>query len=835
MGRLDPQSTARPSEHGADERPMCAPSGARTHSHSGSRLLCAVLCAAAPLSAATSRDPGDIVGVLEVVVPAQESFTLRATMPVPKSTFRGGGVLPLSVVGSGRVPVPTQIEVVSRYPGDEWGADVIEILAQVERPDGLATGERARFFVIEDPHGRGDFLPTPDVQSLLAVPQSLVLRTRDVFGNEYTADLWRDVRDGSPEARVLRDGSIARQVATHEILLPVETVSGGSGTMPHMMGVHAYVTQWAGEDFVSLDLHVHNGMSGHDKVIEIDDALNSIYWDSLDLEVPEGWRVEQAYPSPTLGAGVDGAGRHVRSLVAAQAGGKLHVMPRQSQFWRRLVVYKNGSHSRALTALQERGLAFCRDGRRRDGTRFYSWFNPRTARYFPQNERLPHLEHLDLDFLRGRLAGEFLQFSGIVETGESMDTFPIYNPVMGWAHPWGTRYGGMTGATEIEVVDGVMAAGSAEPLGYRLAQVVARMYVDRQPTALYNKDGRPTTVADWLVHGPSFDYVPMIFFLTPILPASDPFGFGDAPTFQTIAVERDRRGPDYETELGYYQPIDLQHYVRYTRNLKVLAWLGNDALAKDELRMAAELFRLSYHEYYNSPGGYLQGSGMLAGLLYVGSYPGWGLPTGRGNAWGMDAALAAYALGADELRTRYFPWFQSMAQLVTAGQSTCTGVIMSSPSNRTAEGQFRIMQSFSTAFLENAYYGMRTTVFEGTDPGSKGDLEDVLRASTYANVSPLLWRHAPAGPVNWLAMGPYALQRPPYCGPPPPGGEDVGVDGTHTWASLAYGFKLTRDGVFLERAAEMAGGDLYDSLHSTWHNLNNRAAVLALVQELNGE
>ena len=44
-----------------------------------------------------------------------------------------------------------------------------------------------------------------------------------------------------------------------------------------------------------------------------------------------------------------------------------------------------------------------------------------------------------------------------------------------------------------------MQAAAASNAGYRLAQLVARLYTDRHPIALFNKDGEPTRDIDWLL------------------------------------------------------------------------------------------------------------------------------------------------------------------------------------------------------------------------------------------------------------------------------------------------------------------------------------------------
>jgi len=782
-------------------------------------------------------DEGDIVAELELELPEEQDFILRATLPVPPDMVLDGfDRVPFAVVQPDGRSARTQVEIVSRYPDVARGADVVELLARVTRGRGLA-GERTTYPVAFLPAEPAELQVDDAVAALLAEPGNLMLFTRDVFENEYVADIWRDALEATGEERVLRDGEIARQVSTHEILLPPAPIGGASGTMPHMMGVHSFLTTWSREEFVSLDLHVHNGFSGLAPGDPRDDALNRVYFEDLRLRVPRGWVVLCAFDNPFIGAPYDQGDWTFYPIVRALDTGDMHVMPRQAHFMRRLVVARAGAEERARATLEERGLAFCTPGLMEDGDKYFSWWNRSTARYFPQNTRMPSLEHVGLDAIRASLADDLAHFERNVRDGTpSPGGYPMINPALGWAHPWGVRYGGMTGGDEIHMYDGIDVAGSRSREGYRLAQLISRAYVDRQTTALYNVDGQPTRVVDWLEEGDGFAYVPFTFFLKPMLPEQDPFGFGAAPTFQDEAVASSGRVPDYEGELGAYDAIDLQHYIRYTRQLKVLAWLGNDALAKNELRMAAAAYRLGFHEHYNSPGRYIQGSGLLSAMTYVEHNPGWGLPMGRANGWGLDAALAVYAMGDDEVRRRYYPWFELVVETIANGQSTCTGIIQASPISKLAGGQFRLMQIFETGILENAFLGMLTTAFLGADDERAAQLEDILERSISASVSDLIWRPSHHGPANWTAVGPFDVFEPPYCGPPPAGGTDGGADGYYYWGSLAHAYRFRRDPLFLERLAEwLGGGDLLAEVYADGMvNLPNRAAVLALVQELYG-
>jgi hypothetical protein len=75
----------------------------------------------------------------------------------------------------------------------------------------------------------------------------------------------------------------------------------------------------------------------------------------------------------------------------------------------------------------------------------------------------------------------------------------------------------------------------------------------------------------------------------------------------------------------------------------------------------------------------------------------------------------------------------------------------------------------------------------------------------------------------------------------PPDAATVGdIEGFQDWSSFAYGYELTLDPLFLRQAWTQAGGVDFPGLtqrlrNAGTANIENRAALLALVQKLNGE
>lgn len=823
-------------------------------------LLTGALCAGvacAPTSGETvagevySLPPavaGATLAQVEVELPDKPRFVLRATVPLPKGIHGGsGGAASLGVRQPDGGATPAQIEIVSRYPRTQDGADVVEVLARVTRPLDEPTGARVVYDVVvleepvtpptapQDPIAAltdGPVDMSSDVVSLLADAGNLVLSSRDVFGHEYRLALL------GPDTtrRRLKHGFHHAAAKVSGTLAPVSPQGGSQGTLSHLFGVQAYLGTWSGESVVTLDLRMHNGHDGNDTGTSLDDPVGKFYFDRLDLTLPSGYSLLQAEPDPLFG-GTSSSGDKVRwNVVAPLAGNKLHVFPLQAQFHRRLAVAPNAAVTRARELLDLSGVAFARRGFDGQGNKLYSWWNTGTARWFPQRYLLPSLEHVGHTTLRAQLAQNQANLAAAVASGNGLGIYPLEAARLGWAHPWGISYGGMTGGVEINIVDGVQAMESASREGLRYTQLSHRLNTDRQPTALFGADGEPSQVEDWLVNS-GIPHLPFSFYMK-LIGAGEPFGFAAAPTFQVDAAVSQNRTPDYEAELLTNAPHDLQHLIRYTRNAKVLTFALNDPLAKDDVLLQANLFRLGYHNYANSPQGAVDGWGLKADIDYAAEWPGRGVNFGRGEGWGVDIAAAAYSVADDGWRQTTFPWFQELVSMLRAAMIPCSGHLNAAVSSKMLDGKYRASQSYEDSIGHNAMRGLLESVIRGQSSAHTAMLSDVLEGSTSAMVRPMQWLASPAGPKNIYGVGPANVASGIWCSPSnQPGDGFTPTSNTfQTWCSLTYGYELTGSSTFLTRAAQMAGGDLLtELLGSGTANIENRAPALALAQRLAGQ
>lgn len=381
---------------------------------------------------------GDVVAEFELAAPDHTPFILHGTMPVPPGMhIPGSAQSPFLVRAQNGSTTRAQVEVVTRYPSAAEGSDVVEILATVQRPGNAGPGDRIHYAIVWSPNPSGTLAVDTDVQTLLDTADSLIVRSTDVFGHSYEADVLRDLRDDTSELRTLRDGPVAKQVRTYENLVPVLPASGATGTLPHMMGVHSFVTIWDAEPFFSLDVRFHNGHEGFDPGSDQDDPVGKLYFNELELVMPAGWNAYQAYESPDLGNRYLENTNQVLPIVAPIGGGEMHMMPIQSRFGRRLIVVRDGSEARAQSVLAEAGLGFCRDGENDNEERLLSWWNPGSGRYWAQNLPLPALGYLNTkNNFRSEMVDDFNELNAVITNG-TIGPWPIVSEDLGWAHPWG--------------------------------------------------------------------------------------------------------------------------------------------------------------------------------------------------------------------------------------------------------------------------------------------------------------------------------------------------------------------------------------------------------------
>ncbi|HKX45844.1 MAG TPA: hypothetical protein VJP77_04025, partial [Planctomycetota bacterium] len=288
--------------------------------------------------------PGATVARIGVEAPVATQFVLRATVPVPKGVlveqtpaqaFLDPGAVPLRVVDWNGAPATAQVSVVSRYPKDADGPDVVEVLARVRRNPSAPVGSLLQYDVVWAGAQSGSLFPHfdihPKVAELVLKPGALLVRSQDVHGNWYFLDLLgtfgAKLGQYGP-AEFLRLGPVLAQTRRYGVQDRVQGSAPVGTPLPHALGVHAYLTARTGESTIALDLRFSNASSNLDPTTDADDPVGRLYLRQIELLVPDGWVATEAVTDSAAGAPYStGLGWTAIPLVEPLPGGKLHLFP----------------------------------------------------------------------------------------------------------------------------------------------------------------------------------------------------------------------------------------------------------------------------------------------------------------------------------------------------------------------------------------------------------------------------------------------------------------------------------------------------------------------------
>jgi hypothetical protein len=717
------------------------------------------LLSCAPAEAPDEKD--EPLAFIEVIAPRSRVFVLRATVPLPPGALAPGDEKsPFGIVShaTGEPVIPAQVEGVSRYPDGSW--DVVQLVALVERGKSESTGDELRFAVVPAPHVPSRaHLPGEVLRKLLATPGQLVLRCRDVHGNLYTFDLL-DSKEG--EQIVRKAGRWLNQFRTAGVMMPTtepDSPPRGGPPVPHMCGVLAWFSDYAGEEPLSLDLRVHNGLTaGVREPLPGEEPVGAIYWQSMELCVAAGITLVPKVEDPFFGEPYDDGEQRVWPIVAPFDDGTLHLMGPQAQFLRRLALVLDGSVPAARERLENRGLGFCAHS-----TSLWSWSNRETARYFPQRELLPSMDFYQADNLRGQPALRLHEAGRLAELSEQLRSgaagpYPRISPVLGWAHPYFVSIGGSHGGEGITLVEGQRAVGGCSVESYSRLELIHRMNTSRQPVATWTRSGQPAGLSEWTSGAGEARSVPSDYRTNArmVLPPFHlPCRKGPPASNQVAEVARSGRRPPYDggtpfakdgktpgadEHLLSWLPHDGQHWVRYTKNAKAMLWLGDDPTAEDDLQLFAELFRLYFHEVL-APERNWGGPVTLRQVEEVAAdHPHRGLPIGREHAWGIDAFCAYYSTAEDPWRKRHLPWAQRVADLLVNGAPPGGVIIRSNHGPLLNNPKYVGAHSFQSQFLLLAQRSLCESALRGVDPERVAALEELyLRTVEYLFWGPV-WR-----------------------------------------------------------------------------------------------
>jgi hypothetical protein len=739
-----------------------------------SSLLLLLLTATATSPALTSEEPP--LATIDVIAPQARSFVLHATIPLPPGELAPGAAqAPYGIVShdpTGTV-IPAQVEGVSRYPSGEW--DVVQLIARVERGEEETPGEALRFDVVRSPHAAGaSHAPSSVLAQLMRPEVGLTLRCRDVWGHQYELDLLaRGKGPGAPTWRVRKNGPWLNQFRTAGVLMPKRdeySAQRGGAALPHMMGALAWFSDWQGEEALGLDLRIHNGLaSGARKAARGEEPVGAVYWQSLELCLPEELALVPNVADPFFGVPYLDGDSKVYPIVSAYPDGELHMMPPQAQLLRRLVLVREGQESVARARLDHQGLGFCASS-----SSAWSYANPGTARFLSQRDEVPAMDYYawkqahGKDALRAHESVQLRELRSQLESG-SAGPYPRPSPVLGWAHPNFISIEGGVGGEEISLNEGAKAIGATSREHYARLELLHRMNLSRQPQALWDAGGEPVDVYQWSIQRDGVSTIPFDYrnygrgviprFKYPALggpPASDQVrevaARGARPPYDRGTIfEPGGSLPRGDENLVNWLPHDGQHWIRFTKNAKALLWLNDDPVAEDDLELFAELFHLAFHEYASPhpPGSRVT---LAHSELLAAEHPGEGLRVDRETAWGIDAFCAYYSTADDAWRNEQRPYIERVADVLLRGAMPSGILIRSDYPPLLQNTRYEGAHAFQSHFLLLAQRMMIESIFDRVDPERTARLQALyLRGIEY-----LFW-----GPVWQTVKTPWSSDEAP--------------------------------------------------------------------------
>lgn len=532
-------------------------------------------------------------------------------------------------------------------------------------------------------------------------------------------------------------------------------------------GFQAWFTVNADRRQVELVINWHNGSLP---------AKPDVYFTTATLDVPAGWSHTPFLPDPTIGS---------QTLVKPD----LHVLPQRMERSFRLVLHPD--NEAPLVELEGWAVG--------DWTR---------GGYMPQNIGLPDLSHTVIDLS----VQKDLDFSLLASNSP---TLPGDIPVSHFWPAQGVKYGGMTSGTDIHHYEGVLPAVSAQSDGILSLYVEQLRYGSRQMGCIYEADGQPLRMDDYLNTDGSrpWDIYANVFLSSP--PKDTPFDFADTGSGSGTA--------NYDPSV--YAPIDNQHMVRRTKANKALVWLTNDPLARQYCAMDAALARMTFYE----------GNG---GEILPKTSTGLGIAWGRGEAWAADIIVTAYATGKSEYRQRTANWFPSFISALERTQMP-NGLFSAMDDGKVADSppygdgttaDYWAHRSNEQILLAYALRGIQEVVGHNCGPAIASSSSAIWKFAWKDGTSGVLDRY-PAGTIN----GPRFTSKSEI-----PSGltDSVYFDPYHVPGAFAQG--VLAGGNLLDMAnmiTTYAGAsDIFDAkvLFESWgtDQIFNRAPALWILQNL---
>jgi len=650
-----------------------------------------------------------VLGIFRAT-PLEGAHVVRATFPMPRETptwTRGrGGYYPCRVF-AGSTPLRTQVEVCRR---DAFGEPaVIEVLAAV--PKGLLTWATPFDFEVREEAASSFGAPDPGegVWDLVLPYGAMGLRLRDADGRVYRSSLTGLQHGGSKAPRWERFGPVA--ITGMRPTWLTHKPNGSSGEMrskllPYAGAAQAFISVGHRLDAIELLLNFHNAAIP---------LVGDLHFDSLELAVPDGWRVTSEWDDPHVGEAYLEGGHRVYPLVAPLEGGRMNLLDMMRERHWRLVVHREGGYQ--PEGGRSWGVAI--DGTNAEGEDLASWGSPLSPRYLVQCATAP----TDLEHLRDDIAEEAVDERQRFAKAWNSPTTGAENA--GYLQFRSGKYGGWTGGWDITpwIRPDILATGSVE--GKVSMEIEFCRYAARQ-RGLYASGGLPVNPENhldgegkpgWNIYNERWQ------------PGGDgPFGYfaaGDGnrvPELDAPYRSILKGDPSNQYDHGI-DPIDGQHHIRCDKAAKFLATVGNDPLAKLYLYKAATMGRMEAME--------TEGGDLREVLEQLARNPARGFGGfGRETGWKLDVMVNAYAFGDDDCRERFLPWIVAQCDALRWAQ-TPSGMFAAKTTGKVADqepfpkpARYGVTRPNEELYIGFALLGAHNSVFGTPFPDVEGPLPE---------------------------------------------------------------------------------------------------------------
>ena len=759
---------------------------------------------------------GETIARCSVEAPPVATFVLRCNIPVPPNTYPlPNKAMPFGVKDYDGQIVQAQVDIVSRYGEFSEGADIVEIIAEVNQdPNNMSPGHLIHYEIVN--------LASPQAppKNNLKLARQLVrkiendgpvkLQTKDFFGHQYELPF---IDQNVIRNKTLTKGPFLNRIRTTGVLkAPNAPVGAPNGALGHFLSAITYYSVSSTDpDILLVTFHIHNGLANP----KTKKWNKKLYFDALTLSLPSGWVYVPDISDPFTGTNIASGNENLFDLVTPLPQGKYHVIPEAGQFVRKGAIVKQSEVARAMAIMAAEGLGVAERGTNSAGTDYYSWWNPLTARFFPQKSNLPLPPSSTHASIINKLNNQYNTIQNTISSGIGSGNYPYVKNVMGWAHTWGVPYMGMTGGSGINTLEGIHGAivgNIKKEILY--SELRHRMNISRDACLLKTNNGNALGIKHLKTWHSGLNQEVVPIEVGPdakvVTKNVDPLGITNAPSYQVQAVQNAGVAAPYESELFSMDCHDFQHRVRNFAAATVLSYLANDPLAKDHMRYEASIYRLSFNLYpirQKYTGAPIYGPG---GSAYnsVKNKPNIGnAGIGRATGWGAHSNNAAYNFRNGN-GSEISEWLAFYIDL-TSKAANCTGKFISKPPKPKGLPNDYSSQTFEETYLANGIYGAMENFRRTLNSVAFQDAQSAVMGHIYGSFDPTNWLVGNSEPAYGVATAPGSNGSTPYCGLSAPAAFWTGYVKGWMYNSVRLGLEISpNDSYIIDHLTLMTGQPL---------------------------